>query len=96
MFASVITHVFFMIFVINVGGIVFYQDIELLEWKLIAVGAVLGARDLLPYLKYESRLRLQPALARSLAMARGARTADSARLFQHVGIASLLALGGAL
>ncbi len=83
------------IFVINVGGVVFYQDVELLEWRLITVGAVVTAKDLLPYLKFQGRLLLRPALARISVMAAGARTVDSARLNQHVGIAGVLALGGA-
>lgn len=84
------------IFVINVGGVVFYQDVELLQWQLITVGAVVTAKDLLPYLKFQGRLLWRPALARISVMANGVRTADSARLNQHVGIASILALGGAL
>jgi len=83
------------IFVINVGGVVFYQDAELLEWKLITVGAVVTAKDLLPYLKFQGRLLLRPALARISVLASGARTADSGRLYQQVGIGGVLAVGGA-
>src|ERR1700722_5485204 len=38
------------IFAINVAGVVYYQDVDEIEWKLITVASIKAARDLLPYL----------------------------------------------
>ena len=82
------------IFVINVGGIVFYQDVEFLEWQLISVPAIVAATQLLPYLKFHNGLLLRPAMARINSMARSAHSADTARLQQQLAIADLLAVFG--
>jgi hypothetical protein len=49
--------------VINVGGVVFYKDINQIKWELITATSIIAARQLLPYLVL-SVADLEPVFAR--------------------------------
>jgi RHS repeat-associated protein len=83
-----------MIFVVNIDGIVFYQDAALLEYELITLAAVKNARDLLPYLKFGAR-KLAYVAARAYRLATVSYATQNAELQQDVGIGTILATGGA-
>ena len=82
------------IFVINVGGIVYYKSTDELKWQLIAVGSIKAASDLLPYLRL-SISDLAPLVARIRVLSIGIMTYNEADMEDGINIASETALMGA-
>jgi hypothetical protein len=80
------------IFVINVGGLVLYKDIDELKWELITVTSIKAAQELLPYLTRLSVAELQPVVIR---MAVRAGIAEGADIGATWGVASENATMGA-
>lgn len=81
----------------NAGGVIFYTDVLDMAEDALATATILGARNLL--IKYSARTAGQtliPALTRITVLAAGGKTADTARVEAHAGIAALLGLLGAL
>jgi len=85
------------IFVRNIGGIIFYQDIDLLQKKLILTAVLTTPKGVLQLLRFPYLGELAPAFARLLGFAEGGglATAVSADLGASVGIASSNATMGA-
>ena len=80
-----------LIYVINVQGIVFYQDIDEIKWGLITATSIKVAYDLLPYLVRLSATELAPVVVR---MTTGLGTAFAADIQETTGIATLDSLEG--
>ena len=83
-----------LIYVINVGGLVLYKDVDELKWQLIAVGSIKAASDLLPYLRL-SMADLSPLAARIRVLSLGIATEEEADIEDSVLMGGETALMGA-
>jgi RHS repeat-associated protein len=87
-----------LIFVVNVWGILFYQDVDLLEWQLIAAAVITTPRELLDYLMVanaDALGELAPVYSRARIAQRNISTLYNAEIEDDLGMGTLEAEEGA-
>ncbi|HLX69591.1 MAG TPA: LamG-like jellyroll fold domain-containing protein [Verrucomicrobiae bacterium] len=86
------------ILVRNVNGILFYQDIDLLEWKLVAAAIITTPKELLDYLTVadvDALEELAPIYVRATAARSAMATLETAEIEDNVDIGIDLEMEGA-
>jgi hypothetical protein len=77
-----------MIYVINIGGVLYYKNIDELKWQLITVGSIKAASDLLPYLQM-TWANVGPLILKFGRMAVGVEAAETEDMEVGIGISTL-------